>query len=56
MTNLNIGDEAVPFELPGVDGETHNLSDYGDRTAIAVIFTCNHCPYARAWEGRGGGR
>ncbi len=52
MTNLNIGDEAVPFELPGVDGKSHSLADYRDKKAVAVIFTCNHCPYARAWEDR----
>ena len=52
MTNLSIGDEAVSFELPGVDGKTHSLSDYEGKAAIAVIFTCNHCPYARAWEDR----
>ncbi len=52
MTNLSIGDEAAPFDLPGVDDETHSLSDYAEKAAIAVIFTCNHCPYARAWEDR----
>ncbi|CAN5885385.1 thioredoxin family protein [soil metagenome] len=52
MANLNIGDKAIALELPGVDGETRNLSDYKDKSAIAVVFTCNHCPYARAWEDR----
>jgi peroxiredoxin len=52
MSNLKIGDEAVPFALPGVDGERHALQDYADRAAVAVVFTCNHCPYARAWEDR----
>lgn len=52
MANLDTGDEAISFELPGVDGETHSLSDYGEKAAVAIIFTCNHCPYARAWEDR----
>ena len=52
MANLNIGDEAISFELTGVDEETHSLSDYGEKATVAVIFTCNHCPYARAWEDR----
>ena len=52
MANLSIGDEAIFFGLPGVDGVTHSLSDYGEKAAVAVIFTCNHCPYARAWEDR----
>jgi peroxiredoxin len=33
-----------------VDDRRHALTDYADKEAIAVIFTCNHCPYARAWE------
>jgi peroxiredoxin len=40
--------EAVPsFELPGVDGE-YALSDFDDNDAVLVVFTCNHCPYAKA--------
>ena len=52
MAKLGIGDEAIPFSLPGVDGEAYSLSGYQDSVAVAVIFTCNHCPYARAWEDR----
>ena len=52
MTNLEPGDKAIPFELPGVDDRSHTLTDYADREALAVVFTCNHCPYARAWEDR----
>lgn len=52
MANLKSGDKAIPFELPGVDDSSHALADYADKEAVAVIFTCNHCPYARAWEDR----
>jgi peroxiredoxin len=52
MSNLKPGDKAVPFELPGVDDRRHALVDYADKEAVAVVFTCNHCPYARAWEDR----
>jgi peroxiredoxin len=52
MANLSPGDKAVPFELPGGDDRRHALADYSDKEAIAVVFTCNHCPYARAWEDR----
>jgi peroxiredoxin len=52
MTDLKPGDKAIPFELPGVDDRRHSLADYADKEAIAVVFTCNHCPYARAWEDR----
>lgn len=49
---LQIGEKAIPFELPGVDGRTYSLDDYRDKEAVAVIFSCNHCPYVRAWEDR----
>jgi len=52
MTNIKPGDQVIPFTLPGVDDESHSLSDYADAAAIAVIFSCNHCPYVRAWEDR----
>jgi len=50
---LEIGQKAPDFTLPGVDGKTHTLADYlGTKQAVAIIFSCNHCPYVRAWEGR----
>ena len=52
MAKLKIGDKAIPFSLPGVDDKTHSLSDYADKEAVVVIFSCNHCPYVRAWEDR----
>ena len=52
MTNLSIGDRWIPFTLPGVDDQGHTLADYGEKNAVAVIFSCNHCPYVKAWEDR----
>lgn len=52
MANLKIGDNAIPFSLPGVDERQHSLSDYAMKEAAVVIFSCNHCPYVRAWEDR----
>ncbi len=53
MANLKTGDKAIAFELLGVDDRRHALADYAeDKQAVALIFTCNHCPYARAWEDR----
>ena len=46
------GAEAPPFDLPGVDGRHHALSDYSEFPALAVVWSCNHCPYVQAWEGR----
>jgi len=52
MANLKIGDRALAFNLPGVDGKTHSLAEYSGKNAVVVIFSCNHCPYVRAWEDR----
>ena len=47
-----IGDKATDFELKNVDGKVVSLSDYKDAKGFLVIFTCNHCPYAVAYEDR----
>jgi peroxiredoxin len=49
---IAIATEAPPFDLPGVDGQQHSLDDYVDKPALAVVWSCNHCPYVQAWEGR----
>jgi peroxiredoxin len=45
---LERDDEAPAFELPGTDGERHTLGEFSDNEALLVVFTCNHCPYAKA--------
>jgi len=45
---LSDGDEAPSFELPGVDGETYSPESFADHDALLIVFTCNHCPYAKA--------
>lgn len=49
---LAIGDAAPDFKLMGVDGEYHTLVDYADGKVLVVVFTCNHCPTAQAYEQR----
>jgi peroxiredoxin len=49
---LDIGSVAPEFDLPGVDGSNHRLSEYGDAQVLLVLFTCNHCPTAQAYEAR----
>ncbi len=46
-SELDRGDAAPDFELPGTDGETYTLDSF-DGDALLVVFTCNHCPYAIA--------
>jgi len=47
-SELETGDVAPSFELPGTDGETYGLEDFADSEALLLVFTCNHCPYAKA--------
>src|SRR5215213_5826456 len=49
---LEIGAPAPDFKLPGVDGKTHTLADFKDAKLLVVVFTCNHCPTAQAYEDR----
>lgn len=48
----NVGDKAADFKLKNVDGNLVSLSDYNNAKGIVVIFTCNHCPYAQAYQDR----
>ncbi len=53
MRKLRVGEKASDFKLPGVDGKNHTLfGENGGHKAIVVVFTCNHCPYAQAYEDR----
>lgn len=49
---LSIGSRAPGFNLPGVDGRNHSLEEFKDRKAVVVVFSCNHCPYVKAYEDR----
>jgi peroxiredoxin len=47
-----IGDTATDFKLKNVDNKMVSLSDFKEAKGFIVIFTCNHCPYAKAYESR----
>jgi peroxiredoxin len=49
---LNIGDSAPEFRLPGIDDKTMSLGDFKDAKFLAVLFTSNHCPVSHAAEPR----
>lgn len=51
-TPLAIGSKAPDFSLPGTDGKTYTLADFASSEVLVVIFTCNHCPTAQAYEER----
>lgn len=52
LDGYEIGDVATDFSLKNIDGEMVSLSDYNDAKGFLVIFTCNMCPYAKAYENR----
>ncbi len=47
-----VGDTARDFKLKNIDGEMVSMKDYRDAKGFIVIFTCNHCPYAKLYEDR----
>ncbi|RPH34183.1 MAG: thioredoxin family protein [Bacteroidales bacterium] len=47
-----IGDKVSDFKLKNVDGKMISLSDYKNSKGVILIFTCNHCPFAKAYEDR----
>ena len=49
---LSIGSKAPAFSLKGVDGKTYSLASFTKYKIVVIIFTCNHCPTAQAYEER----
>ena len=49
---LPIGSKAPDFKLPGVDGKTYSLASFSRAKVLLIVFTCNHCPTAQAYEDR----
>ncbi len=50
---LGIGDAAPQWkDIVGTDDKPHSLADYKDAKAVVVVFTCNHCPVATAYQDR----
>lgn len=52
VETLAVGAPAPDFDLPGIDDRRYTLADFSEATALAVVFTCNHCPTAQAYERR----
>jgi peroxiredoxin len=49
---LEIGAPAPDFKLVGVDDKTYTLKDFAGAKLLVIVFTCNHCPTAQAYEDR----
>ena len=48
---MRIGEKAKDFSLKCTEGHTHTLKGF-DKKLLVLFFTCNHCPYAQAYENR----
>ena len=53
LAKLEIGDPAPTWSgIIGIDDQQHSLAEYKKAKAVVVVFTCNHCPVAVAYEDR----
>ncbi len=52
IKTLELGSSAPDFSLAGVDGKDHSLNDFSKSRVLVIVFTCNHCPDARAARGK----
>jgi len=51
---LSIGDPApkTDVKMKNVDGRELSIADVAGPKGTLVIFSCNHCPFVKAWESR----
>ena len=49
---LGIGSQAPDFNLKGVDDKSYSLADFSASKVLVVVFSCNHCPTAQAYQDR----
>ncbi|WP_055443037.1 thioredoxin family protein [Lacinutrix himadriensis] len=47
-----VGDIATDFSLKNINGKMVSLADFNEAKGYIVVFTCNTCPYAVAYEDR----
>jgi len=50
VETLKTGHKAPDFSLLGVDDKTYTLSSFSEYDILVILFTCNHCPTAQAYE------
>ncbi len=49
---LSIGEAIPSFDLPATDGFNYTDESFNSKKLLCIIFSCNHCPYVRAYEER----
>lgn len=47
-----IGKEVQHFSLPGADGKIISTGSYAHAKGFIIVFTCNHCPFAKLYTAR----
>lgn len=52
LAGYQVGDKATDFKLKNVDGKMVSLANDKSAKGFIVVFTCNTCPYAKAYEQR----
>lgn len=44
--------EVSDFSLKNINDQQVSLSQYASEKGVIIVFTCNHCPFAKAYEDR----
>lgn len=52
QNGYQIGDVAADFNLKNVDGKNVSLASYTNAKGYIIVFTCNTCPVAKAYQDR----
>ncbi len=52
LGQIKIGDTAPDFKFKNIDNKWVALGDFSKEKGVVVVFTCNHCPYAKLYESR----
>lgn len=52
QAGYQVGDAVNNFRLKNTDGNMVSLADFSNVKGLIVIFTSNHCPFAKAYEDR----
>src|SRR5436189_961 len=52
--SLKLGDKApmAGAKMKNVDGKEVSVADAAGSKGTLVMFSCNHCPFVKAWETR----
>ena len=52
LPKLKIGKTINDFDLKNIDNSRVSLSNYKDAKGFIIVFTCNHCPFAKLYPKR----